>query len=59
MDVDPAERRIATGSADNELRLYSAAEPDAEGAVAQRSYATPEMLCKFTQLVTCHAAAIP
>ena len=35
LDVDPAERRVATGSTDNELRLYSVAEPDAEGATMQ------------------------
>ena len=37
--MDPAERRVATGSADNELRLYSVAEPDAEGAPAKAHYA--------------------
>jgi hypothetical protein len=31
LDVDPAERRVATGSADNELRLYSVIDAGDEG----------------------------
>lgn len=34
LDVDPSERRLATGSADSELRLYAIADGDASGARA-------------------------
>ena len=31
LDVDPTERRLATGSADSELRLYAIADSDTTG----------------------------
>jgi hypothetical protein len=31
LDVDPAQQRLATGSADAELRLYSIHRPDSTG----------------------------
>lgn len=31
LDVDPEERRLATGSADSELRLYAIADSDNSG----------------------------
>ena len=49
LDVDPAERRVATGSADNELRLYSVANAGAEG---ERMLLAPSLLCVVTDFVT-------
>ena len=55
LDVDPAERRVATGSADNELRLYAVVDEGDEGtrvsvyAQGWASVTSNEQTCESTQ----------
>lgn len=55
LDVDFEEQRLATGSADADLRLYSIASPEAAGAATMHLGAGPTLLVSTHDL---HSAAI-